>query len=74
MVEYIKTQGVWGKIAAKSPQFVAERSLRAAERGRVKYIPGLANKLMRILTALIPQRIKLRFIANRWSKTKKDAF
>ena len=74
VVEYIKTQGAWGKIAAKSPQFVAERSLRAAERGRVKYIPGLANKLMRIFTALIPQRIKLRFIANRWSKTKKDAF
>lgn len=74
VVEYIKAQGLCGKIAAKSPEFIAERSIKAAERGKVKYIPGIANKLMRMFTALIPQRVKLRFIAKRWSRTKKDAF
>ena len=74
VVEYIKKQGIWGKIAAKSPQFVAKHSLAAADRGKVKYIPGVANKLMRAFTALIPMRLKLRFIAKKWSKTKKDAF
>ena len=74
VVEYIKKQGIWGKIAAKSPQFVAKHSLAAADRGKVKYIPGVANKLMRAFTALIPMRLKLRFIAKKWSKTRKDAF
>ena len=74
VIEYIKTQGLWGKIAAKSPQFIAKHSLRAAERGKVKYIPGFANKLMRAFTALIPQSLKLRFIKRKWSKTEKDAF
>ncbi len=74
VMEYIKKQGIWGKIAAKSPQFVAKHSLAAADKGKVKYIPGVANKLMRAFTALIPQRMKLRFIAKKWSKTRKDAF
>ena len=74
VVEYIKTQGLWGKIAAKSPEFVAERSIRAADRGRAKYIPGFANKLMRAFTVFIPQKLRLKFIAKRWSKTEKDAF
>ena len=74
VIEYIKTQGLWGRIAAKSPEFVAKHSLKAQARGKVKYIPGVANKLMRIFTALIPQRVKLAFIAKKWSQTEKDAF
>ena len=74
VIEYIKTQGLWGRIAAKTPEFVAEKSLKAVARGKVKYIPGAANKLMRAFTALIPRRIKLYFIAKRWSRTEKDAF
>lgn len=74
VVEYIKKQGLWGRIAAKSPEFIAKKSLRAAARGRRKYIPGLANKLMRAFTSFVPQRLKLKFIARRWSRTEKDAF
>ena len=74
VVEYIKAQGLWGRLAAKSPDYVAERGLKAAERGKVKYIPGFANKLMRAFTLLIPMRLKLAFIAKKWSKTQKDAF
>lgn len=74
VADYIKTQGLWGKIAAKSPEFVAKHSLKAAGRGKVKYIPGVANKLMRVFTALVPQGIKQAFIAKKWSKTRKDAF
>ena len=74
VVEYIKKQGLWGRIAAKSPDFIAKKSLQALERGRRKYIPGIANKLMRVFTAFIPQRLKLKFIASRWKRTEKDAF
>ncbi len=72
--EYIKKQGVWGKIAAKTPEFVAKKSIKAAEKGKRKYIPGAANKAMRVFAALIPERIRLKFIAAKWSKTEKDAF
>lgn len=72
--EYIKTQGLWGRIAAKSPSYVARKSLKAARRGKAKYIVGFANKFLYNAGKIIPQSIKLKAIARRWSKTRKDAF
>lgn len=70
----IKTQGVWGRLAPLSPETVVRRSLKAVKRNRRKVILGGWNKLMRIFTALIPMRVKLKLIARRWKKTEKDAF
>ena len=72
--EQIKGQGLWGKLAAKSPQFVAEKSLLASNKNKGKYIPGFFNNVMDVTTKLIPMSLKLKFIANRWSKIEKDAF
>ena len=72
--EQIKGQGLWGKLAVKSPRYVAEASWNAVEKNKRKIIPGFWNKVMRVGTALLPQGIKLRFIARRWSKISKDAF
>ena len=70
----IKGQGLWGRLAAKSPNFVAEYSLKAVRKNKRKAIPGFWNKVMRISTALLPTSWKLKFIAKRWSKLTKDAF
>lgn len=70
----IKGQGLWGKLAAKSPSWVAEKSLRAVQKNKGKYIPGFWNKVMNFGTKLLPLSLKLRFIAKRWSKISKDAF
>ncbi len=70
----IKGQGLWGKIAAKSPRWVAEKSLKAVQKNKRKYIPGFGNKLMNFGTKLLPLCWKLAFIAKRWSKISKDAF
>ena len=70
----IKGQGLWGKIAAKSPRWVAEKSLKAVRKNKRKYIPGFGNKLMNFGTKLLPLSWKLAFIAKRWSKISKDAF
>ncbi len=70
----IKGQGLWGKLAVKSPQWVAEYSLKAVRKNKRKGIPGFFNKLMRVFTAWIPLSWKLHFIARRWSKISKDAF
>ena len=72
--EQIKGQGLWGKIATKSPAWVAKKSLNALSKNKRTYIPGLANKLMHFFTKLIPLSWKLAFIAKRWGKISKDAF
>ena len=72
--EQIKGQGLWGKIAAKPPRFVAEKSLKAVSKNKGKVVIGFANKLMNIGTKLIPLPLKLKFIARRWGKITKDSF
>lgn len=72
--EQIRGQGLWGKLAAKSPEFVAKRSLKALEKNKRTYIPGFFNNVMNVGTKLIPLPLKLKFIAGRWSKITKDAF
>lgn len=72
--EQIKGQGAWGKLAVKSPEWVAEYSLKCVKKNKAKVIPGFWNKVMRISTACLPASWKRRFIAKRWSKISKDAF
>jgi hypothetical protein len=74
VIAYIKTQGLWGKIAAKTPDYVAIKALYASDKGKVKVVVGGANKFMNVATKLIPLKVKLHFIAKKWSKTTKDAF
>ncbi len=70
----IKGQGLWGKLAAKSPEFVARKSLEVVAQNKAKYIPGFWNKAMRISTSILPSKLRLAFIAKRWSKISKDSF
>jgi short-subunit dehydrogenase len=70
----IKGQGLWGKLAAKSPQSVAEISLNAVAKNKRKIVVGFWNKVMRVSTAWIPTSWRLHFIAKRWGKISKDAF
>ena len=72
--EQIKGQGLWGKLAAKKPQEVAEVSLKAVKKNKRKVIVGFWNKVMRATTWWIPTAWRMRFIAKRWSKISKDAF
>ena len=72
--EQIAGQGLWGKLAAKSPEFVAEKSLKAVKKNKRKVIPGFFNNVMNLLLKILPLSWKLRFIARRWSRISKDAF
>ncbi|MBQ8375241.1 MAG: SDR family NAD(P)-dependent oxidoreductase [Clostridia bacterium] len=72
--EQIKGQGIWGRLAAKTPEFVAKKSLLAAAKNKRVYIPGFWNKMMNFATKLLPLSWKLAFIKKRWSKISKDAF
>ncbi len=72
--ENIRTQGLWGKLAALPPETVAKKSLAAVAKNRRSPVIGFWNKLMHGSTALLPLSWKMKFIAKRWSKTRKDAF
>lgn len=72
--EQIKGQGLWGKLAAKSPERVAEVALKAVYKNKPKVIVGFWNKAMRVCTCWLPTSWRLAFIAKRWRKISKDAF
>lgn len=70
----IKGQGVWGRLSAKTPEFIAQKSLKAVRKNKLTYVPGFFNKLLKFLMKIAPKRIVLSFIAKRWQKQTKDAF
>jgi short-subunit dehydrogenase len=72
--EQIKGQGLWGKLAAKTPKSVAQASIKAVKKNKRKLIVGFWNKGMRAVTCWLPTSWRLKFIARRWSKIEKDAF
>ena len=74
IINDIKGQGLWGRLSAKKPEFVAEKSLKKVKRNQFIYIPGAFNKLLYFIMKIVPKRIVLKFIANRWKKQTKDAF
>ncbi len=74
ILEEIKSQGLWGKLTAKTPDYVAEKSLIAVKKNKRKYIPGFFNKLLYFLILVAPKGIVLKYIAKRWKTHSKDAF
>lgn len=70
----IKGQGLWGRLSAKSPEYVAQKSLAKAQKNKRIFIPGFFNRALYRFMKIVPQGLKLKFIARRWSKISKDAF
>lgn len=70
----IKGQGLWGKLSAKTPDFVVNKSVKGVLKSKKLVIPGFWNKSLYTLMKFVPENVKLKFIANRWKKQTKDAF
>lgn len=70
----IKGQGFWGKLSAKTPDFVVNKSVKGVLKNKKLVIPGFWNKSLYTLMKFVPENVKLKFIANRWKKQTKDAF
>ena len=71
---YIKTQGLWGRLAALPPEKVAKRALKAVKKNKRRVVIGFWNKMMNAFTALLPLSLKMRFVARKWSKTEKGIY
>ena len=74
IVADIEGQGLWGRLSAKSPEYVAEKSLRAVAKNKRVCVPGFFNRFLRAVSAPLPRALKMSFIAHRWKKLEKDAF
>lgn len=72
--ENIKGQGLWGRLSAKKPEYIAKKSLAAVKRNRRLIRPGFWNKFIAVVPRILPLQVRMRFIAARWSKIEKDAF
>ncbi len=64
----IESQGFWGRATARSPQFVAKGTIRAAIRGSRVYIPGWINFCIARLSPAAPHSWRARFVARRWAR------
>lgn len=72
--EYIQSLGRFARKSAKSPEWVVEKTLKAAARGKRRVILGAHNKFLNFALKFAPRGIQMKFISRRWRKTRKDAF
>ena len=70
----IAGQGLWGKLSAKTPDYIARKSLAAVRKNRRLIRPGFWNKFIATVPRILPLGVRMRFIARRWSRQEKDAF
>ena len=74
IIDDIKGQGIWGELSSKTPEYVAIKSIKAVKKNKTIFIPGFFNRFLNCLMKLVPNKIKMNFIAKRWKKLEKDAF
>jgi len=64
------SQGFWGLATSVDPAVVAAKTLNAALKGRAVVIPGLLNQFIHFVSALVPARVALKYVAKRWKKAR----
>ena len=69
----IDSQGFMGKITTIDTSKVAKRALDRVYRGRAVFIPGYINRMMLLISSLMPNTVKARIIYKRWSTRKVKA-
>ena len=74
VIEDIKKQGLTGKLSKKSPEYVAEKSLRALRKNKRIFVPGFYNKIVYFLNKITPETIAAKIVAKKFKIKEKDAF
>jgi short-subunit dehydrogenase len=65
----INAQGLMGLVTTKNVGFVAARTLEHALNGHCIYIPGLINRMLRVIGGLTPPTLVAHLISRRWGDT-----
>ena len=64
--DQVEAQGFLGRITTWQPENVAAVAIRQALRGRAVIIPGLTNRVIRVLGEAVPRWLIVRLIGTRW--------
>lgn len=73
IVRLIDAQGLMGHLTTTNVGDVAAGAIRAALAGRSLYIPGVVNRVLRVLGSLAPAQLVAIFIDRRWRKVDRRA-
>jgi short-subunit dehydrogenase len=69
--DQVKAQGFFGRITTWQPENVAAVAIRQALRGKAVIIPGLANRMIRLLGEAVPRLLVVRLIGRRWREAER---
>ncbi len=65
-IEAIEAQGVAGRITTCNVGYVASGTIDRALKGKSVYIPGMLNKILRMVSTIMPEALTARAIGSRW--------
>jgi short-subunit dehydrogenase len=64
--DQVEAQGFFGRITTWQPENVAAVAIRQALRGKAVIIPGLTNRVIRVLGEAVPRWLVVSLIGKRW--------
>lgn len=66
VIRSIDAQGFMGRVTTNNVGYVAYETIKRALKGKAVYIPGAANRLLRLLGFIVPQKVIARVLSSRW--------
>jgi len=70
-IEAIEVQGLMGLLTTQNIGRVAKKAIDHALRGKVVYVPGFLNRVMRGLGSLVPTVVLSTFLGKRWREARR---
>ena len=70
-IKAIEAQGIAGLVTTKNVGFVAMGAINSALKGRAVYIPGLVNRLLKVLGSIVPTSMVVRVVGSRWKAARR---
>ena len=71
MKDAIASQGFGGRITAKSPEFIANYSLKKLKKNKAVIIPGFANRFVRFISRFVSEKMLAKSVSKMWTKANK---
>ena len=67
----IAAQGFWGNITTNPLETVVRRTLDRALHAKGRYVPGVVNRGLSVLGAMLPKPLVAAAICRRWNRAQK---
>ena len=71
MKDAIKTQGLSGKLSAKSPEYIAKYAIKKLRKNKAIIIPGAFNKFLHFIGKLAGETFTAKTVGSRWVEANK---